>query len=86
MSVNVSPTRAARRRSTSVQVAEALRAHHVPPQRLVLEVTEHAVATDLDELIRRLTALRLTGVRIALDDFGAGYSSLGQLRRCRSTF
>ena len=34
------------------QVAEALRAHHVPPQRLVLEVTEHAVATDLDELIR----------------------------------
>jgi predicted signal transduction protein with EAL and GGDEF domain len=53
----------------------------VPPQRLVLEVTEHAVATDLDELIRRLRALRLTGVRIALDDFGAGYSSLGQLRR-----
>ena len=51
------------------------------PQRLVLEVTEHAVATDLDELIRRLTALRETGVRIALDDFGAGYSSLGQLRR-----
>ena len=63
------------------QVAEALRAHRVPPQRLVLEVTEHAVATDLDELIRRLRALRATGVRIALDDFGAGYSSLGQLRR-----
>ena len=55
--------------------------HQVPPQRLVLEVTEHAVADDLDELIRRLTALRRTGVRIALDDFGAGYSSLGQLRR-----
>jgi hypothetical protein len=52
----------------------------VPPQRLVLEVTEHAVATDLDELVRRLHALRATGVRIALDDFGAGYSSLGQLR------
>ena len=58
-----------------------LRAHQVPPQRLVLEVTEHAVATDLDELIRRLGALRATGVRIALDDFGAGYSSLGQLRQ-----
>lgn len=62
------------------RVAEALRAHRVPPQRLVIEVTEHAVATDLDELIRRLGALRATGVRIALDDFGAGYSSLGQLR------
>ncbi|MEU7585248.1 EAL domain-containing protein [Micromonospora sp. NPDC049230] len=80
VSVNVSPHEL-HAPAYVVQVAEALRAHHVPPQRLVLEVTEHAVATDLDELIRRLTALRLTGVRIALDDFGAGYSSLGQLRR-----
>ncbi|WP_407940460.1 putative bifunctional diguanylate cyclase/phosphodiesterase [Micromonospora auratinigra] len=80
VSVNVSP-RELHAPEYVVQVAEALRAHHVPPQRLVLEVTEQAVATDLDELIRRLTALRLTGVRIALDDFGAGYSSLGQLRR-----
>ncbi|GAB3800911.1 hypothetical protein GCM10027605_17340 [Micromonospora zhanjiangensis] len=80
VSVNVSP-RELHAPEYVVQVAEALRAHRVPPQRLVLEVTEHAVATDLDELIRRLTALRLTGVRIALDDFGAGYSSLGQLRR-----
>ncbi|WBB70964.1 bifunctional diguanylate cyclase/phosphodiesterase [Micromonospora sp. WMMD812] len=80
VSVNVSP-RELHAPEYVVLVAEALRAHHVPPQRLVLEVTEHAVATDLDELVRRLTALRLTGVRIALDDFGAGYSSLGQLRR-----
>ncbi len=80
VSVNVSP-RELHAPEYVVQVADALRAHHVPPQRLVLEVTEQAVATDLDELIRRLSALRLTGVRIALDDFGAGYSSLGQLRR-----
>ena len=52
----------------------------MPPQRLVLEITEHAVATDVDELVRQLARLRPTGVRIALDDFGAGYSSLGQLR------
>ncbi|MFE9690378.1 putative bifunctional diguanylate cyclase/phosphodiesterase [Micromonospora sp. NPDC005806] len=80
VSVNVSPHEL-HAPEYVVQVADALRAHHVPPQRLVLEVTEHAVATDLDELIRRLSALRITGVRIALDDFGAGYSSLGQLRR-----
>ncbi|MEO3748383.1 bifunctional diguanylate cyclase/phosphodiesterase [Plantactinospora sp. B5E13] len=80
VSVNVSP-RELHAPEYVNQVAEALRAHRVPPQRLVLEITEHAVATDLHELIRRLTALRATGVRIALDDFGAGYSSLGQLRR-----
>jgi diguanylate cyclase (GGDEF)-like protein len=62
------------------QVADVLAEHGVPAQRLVLEVTEHAVATDMEELISRLAELRATGVRIALDDFGAGYSSLGQLR------
>jgi EAL domain-containing protein (putative c-di-GMP-specific phosphodiesterase class I) len=62
-------------------VVEVLRAHRVPAGKLVLEVTEHAVAVDLDEMVSRLAALRAIGVRIALDDFGAGYSSLGQLRR-----
>ncbi|HEU4347533.1 MAG TPA: EAL domain-containing protein [Actinoplanes sp.] len=62
------------------QVADVLADYGVPPQRLVLEVTEHAVATDVEELVRRLGELRHIGVRIALDDFGAGYSSLGQLR------
>ncbi|WP_435830991.1 putative bifunctional diguanylate cyclase/phosphodiesterase [Polymorphospora rubra] len=79
VSVNVSP-RELHAPEYVEQVAEALRAHRVPSQRLVLEVTEHTVATDLDELIKRLRALRAIGVRIALDDFGAGYSSLGQLR------
>jgi EAL domain-containing protein (putative c-di-GMP-specific phosphodiesterase class I) len=80
VSVNVSP-RELHAPEYVEQVAEALRAHRVPPQRLVLEVTEQAVAIDLDELIKRLRALRAIGVRIALDDFGTGYSSLGQLRR-----
>ncbi len=62
-------------------VVEVLQAHRVPPEQLVLEVTEHAVALDLDEVADRLAELREVGVRIALDDFGAGYSSLGQLRR-----
>jgi diguanylate cyclase len=67
--------------SYAQRVIEALRVHDVPPQRLVLEITEHAMPSDVDEFARRLCWLRSTGVRIALDDFGAGYSSLGQLRR-----
>jgi diguanylate cyclase (GGDEF)-like protein len=63
------------------QVLAELERHQVPPHRLVLEVTEHAIAVDLEAIASRLSALRAAGVRIALDDFGAGYSALGQLRR-----
>ncbi|MGX6604074.1 putative bifunctional diguanylate cyclase/phosphodiesterase [Micromonosporaceae bacterium Da 78-11] len=79
VSVNLSP-KELHAADYAGQVADVLAEFGVPPQRLVLEVTEHAVATDMEELISRLTELRATGVRIALDDFGAGYSSLGQLR------
>ena len=51
VSVNVSPAEL-HAADYAGQVAETLAAHGVPPQRLVLEVTEHAVATDLDELVR----------------------------------
>ncbi len=80
LSVNIS-VRELHRPDYVAQVADLISAHHVPPQRLVLEVTEHAVAIDMDVLITTLAALRNSGLRIALDDFGAGYSSLGQLRR-----
>jgi len=63
------------------QLVEVLRAHRVPAERVVLEVTEHAVATDLAEVVGRLAELRQVGVRIALDDLGAGFSTLGKLRR-----
>ncbi|HZM80975.1 MAG TPA: EAL domain-containing protein [Candidatus Limnocylindrales bacterium] len=80
VSVNVSP-RELHSAEYASKLREILRVHHVPPQRLVLEVTEHEIALDLDEFKRVLETLRNLGVRIALDDFGAGYSSLGQLRQ-----
>jgi diguanylate cyclase (GGDEF)-like protein len=80
VSVNVSP-RELHSSEYLARVRDVLRVHRVPPSRLVLEVTEHAVAVDVEEFQRVLAALRSLGVRIALDDFGAGYSSLGQLRQ-----
>ena len=62
-------------------VARYLTVHDVRPENLVLEVTESLVMADLDEYVRTLTHLRRLGVRIALDDFGSGYSSLTQLHR-----
>jgi diguanylate cyclase (GGDEF)-like protein/PAS domain S-box-containing protein len=50
------------------------------PHRLTLEVTETALLPDMDTARARLSELRDLGVRIALDDFGAGYSSLAYLQ------
>ena len=79
LSVNVS-VRELHHPEYPARIAEVLRVHRVPAHRLVVEVTEHAVAVDMQALVERLAALRAAGVRVALDDFGSGYSSLGQLR------
>lgn len=60
-------------------VRACLTTHDVPARRLVLEVTEGAFDGDDDQIIANLCALRELGVRVAIDDFGAGYSSLRRL-------
>lgn len=61
------------------QVLASLRREGVDPRLLTLEVTETELASDLDRARRTLEALRRGGVRISIDDFGVGYSSLSQL-------
>lgn len=48
----------------------------VPPTRLVLEITEHAAVADYKRLEQALEPLRNKGVRLSIDDTGAGYSSM----------
>jgi len=60
-------------------VARALADSGLPPEALVLEVTESALIQNLDVTLPRLLALRRLGVRLAVDDFGTGYSSLSYL-------
>ncbi len=62
-------------------VAGALAQSGLPAHRLCLEITETAAIDDIEACIRRLDALRALGVRIALDDYGTGHSSLTMLRR-----
>ncbi|CUX41716.1 putative bifunctional diguanylate cyclase/phosphodiesterase [Agrobacterium genomosp. 13] len=50
------------------------------PHRLELEITETAVMTSADTAQRIISELQSAGVRISLDDFGTGQSSLGRLR------
>ena len=63
------------------RVAAALDEFGVPPDRLVLEITESVVMEGGDGQIETLDALKALGVRLALDDFGTGYSSLAHLHR-----
>jgi EAL domain-containing protein (putative c-di-GMP-specific phosphodiesterase class I) len=60
-------------------VADALATSGLPPELLVLEVTE-TVLVDDPLAYEHLTELRAMGVSIAIDDFGTGYTSIGQLR------
>jgi diguanylate cyclase (GGDEF)-like protein len=59
---------------------EALALTSAAPERLILEVTEHAVLQDLARALAALHRLRALGVLLSLDDFGTGYSSLVTLR------
>ena len=57
-----------------------LRAQPDLARRLVVEITETAALYDIEESARFVNALRRTGCRVALDDFGAGHTSLQHLQ------
>ncbi|WP_180970139.1 putative bifunctional diguanylate cyclase/phosphodiesterase [Deinococcus planocerae] len=61
-------------------VAAALREAGLAPGRLMVELTENVLMSDVEATLHTLGALRDLGVRLAVDDFGTGYSSLSYLR------
>jgi diguanylate cyclase (GGDEF)-like protein/PAS domain S-box-containing protein len=60
-------------------ISRALDTSGLPPEALVLEVTESGIIENLDLTLPRLHAIRSLGVGLAVDDFGTGYSSLSYL-------
>lgn len=62
------------------QVAEILQRHQLKPGFVELEITESSLMQDQEQADFLLSELRCLGVRLALDDFGIGYSSLSRLR------
>jgi diguanylate cyclase (GGDEF)-like protein/PAS domain S-box-containing protein len=63
------------------EVRDALASSGLPPELLVLELTESVMMRDVDLSTRRLRELKGLGVLLALDDFGTGYSSLNYIQR-----
>jgi diguanylate cyclase (GGDEF)-like protein len=62
------------------QVARLLATHGVPARSLVLEITENILIGDPDRSQQVLDGLRAIGVRLSVDDYGTGYSSLAYLQ------
>ena len=80
MGVNVSPVQIARDDSVEL-VSRALEKHGLPGDRLTLELTESAIVRDPERAAQVLNGLKELKARIAMDDFGTGYTSLAYLQR-----
>jgi len=59
----------------------ALDKYQLKPESIELEITESVIMHDPEEMIKVLTDLKAVGVRLAMDDFGTGHSSLSYLQR-----
>ncbi len=62
-------------------IAAALQASGMDPALLELELTEGTVMASPDRALKLLGSIKAMGVRLAIDDFGSGYSSLAQIKR-----
>jgi diguanylate cyclase (GGDEF)-like protein len=79
VSVNVSPVQI---NSDLVdQVRDIIKQSGLDPKRLELEVTEDVLIKDFDQTASMFSRLRALGIQVAMDDFGAGFTSMGNLRR-----
>jgi PAS domain S-box-containing protein len=81
VSVNVTPTTL-----QSGRLAGVIDAGPIPGHRIVVEITEHVSVVDYQTLREPLTELRSLGVRLAVDDAGAGYASFRHILRLRPEF
>ncbi|MEO0972802.1 MAG: EAL domain-containing protein, partial [Pseudomonadota bacterium] len=79
MSINVSPRQFQDPRLFQ-HIETTLKHEHVSPACVELEITENTLMADLNLASRLLSARREIGIRVAIDDYGTGYSSLNYLR------
>jgi len=78
VAVNLSPLNFQNAKLAAV-VAETIKANGLPPDALMLEITEGVLANERSAAIETMNAIRKLGVGLSLDDFGTGYSSLSRL-------
>jgi diguanylate cyclase (GGDEF)-like protein/PAS domain S-box-containing protein len=84
IAINISPRQFMSRRlvSTLLSIVREIGAN---PRHIELEITETMIMRNVEQSIETLSRLRSVGMQVAVDDFGVGYSSLGQLKRMPAT-
>lgn len=80
LSLNISAIQCKQNGFTN-SILHILKRYGVSPEEIELEITETILVDDFEDTKRRLNELRKTGIRISLDDFGTGFSSLSYLKR-----
>jgi diguanylate cyclase (GGDEF)-like protein len=83
LSINLSPTTVQTPEFSAVVLLSILARHGLPPERVVLELTEREEFTDLAQALKRLESCRMAGMRLAADDVGAGNAGLRLLSEVR---
>jgi diguanylate cyclase (GGDEF)-like protein len=81
VSVNKSPVQFRRDGGQYQGWLDYLRELELPPQSIVVEISEGALTGAADALLSRLAQYRMLGLQVALDHFGTGYASLAYLKR-----
>lgn len=79
VSVNLSPVQVLQKDFVN-HVKKIIKESGVPPERIVLEITETAMMESFDASYHKIRGLQEWGISFSLDDFGTGYSSLNYLR------
>lgn len=80
VAVNISPLHFLRERFVE-NLTEQLNTLGMAPSNLDIEITESVLLEDADASVRKMQALKALGVKLSLDDFGTGFSSLNYLKR-----
>ena len=62
-------------------ICESMQHYNIVPQKITLEVTESSVVEDPESAIKILSEFKNKGIKISIDDYGTGYSSLAQLKQ-----
>ncbi len=84
ISINISPRQFMSRRLVP-QLLALVRETGADPKHVELEITETMIMRNIEQSIETLEQLRSVGMLVSIDDFGVGYSSLGQLKRLPAT-